>query len=69
MFQGEQAVDEGGVQSDTFWAEVYTRFFEGAKILTLMIHLGLDMAVYPILGRVISHGYLACGILPVCISS
>ena len=70
-FQGEQAVDKGGVQRDmlsAFWAKVYTRFFEGAKTLTPMIHPGLDMAVYPILGRVISHGYLACGILPVCIS-
>ena len=58
-FQGEQAVDEGGVQRDmlsAFWAEVYTRFLEGAKTLTPMIHPGLDMAVYPILGRVTSHG-------------
>lgn len=71
-FQDEQAVDQGGVQRDmlsAFWAEAYTRLFEGAKTLTpMMIHPGLDMAVYPILGRIISHGYLACGLLPVCIS-
>ena len=61
----------GGVQRDmlsAFWAEAYTHLFEGAKTLTPMIHPGLDMAVYPILGRIISHGYLSCGMLPVCIS-
>ena len=36
--------------------------------LTPMIHPGLDMSIFPVLGRIISHWYLACGILPVCIS-
>ena len=70
-FVGEQAVDQGGVQRDmlsAFWAEAYTHLFEGAKTLTPMIHPGLDMTIFPILGRIISHGYLACGILPVCIA-
>ena len=70
-YEGEKAVDEGGVQRDmlsAFWAEAYTRLFEGAKTLTPMIHPGLDMTVFPILGRILSHGYLACGMLPVCIA-
>ena len=26
------------------------------------------MTIFPIIGRIVSHGYLACGILPVCIA-
>ena len=43
-------------------------FFEGAKALTPMIHPGLDMSTFPIIGRITSHGYLACGFLPVSIA-
>ena len=70
-YEGENAVDEGGVRRDmlsAFWAEAYTHLFEGAKTLTPMIHPGLDMTIFPILGRILSHGYLACGMLPVCIA-
>ena len=70
-YEGEKAVDQGGVQRDmfsAFWAEAYSRLFEGAKTLTPMIHPGLDMTAFLILGRILSHGYLACGMLPVCIA-
>ena len=70
-YEGENAVDEGGVQRDmlsAFWAEAYTHLFEGAKTLTPMIHPGLDMTIFPILGRILSRGYLACGMLPVRIA-
>ena len=70
-FKGEKAVDEGGVQRDlisAFWTEAYTRLFEGAKSLVPMVHSGMDLNVFPILGRIISHGYLACNYLPVNIA-
>ena len=70
-YKGEQAVDQGGVQRDmlsAFWAETYTHLFEGAKTLTPLIQPGSDMTIFPIIGRIVSHGYLACGILPVCIA-
>ena len=66
----EQTVDQGGVQRNmlsTFWADAYARLFEGAKTVTPMIHPGLDMSAFSIVGRIISHGYLACDVLPVCI--
>ena len=51
-----------------FWINVYARLFEGAKTLIPMVHPGLDMSIFPILGRIISHGYIAGGVLPVRIA-
>ena len=66
-FKGELAIDEGGVQRDmysAFWEQAYKKLFEGATVLTPMIHPQMDMSVFPILGRILSHGYLVAGILP-----
>ena len=66
-YKSEQAVDDGGVQRDmftAFWEMAYSYLFEGAKILTPMINPGLDLTIFPVLGRITSHCYLACGILP-----
>ena len=38
----------------------YKKLFEGATVLTPVIHPQMDMSVFPILG----HGYLVAGILP-----
>ncbi len=70
-YKGEQAVDQGGVQRDmfsAFWAEVYSKLFEGCKTLTPLIQPGIDMTAFPIIGRVLSHGFLACGFFPVSIA-
>jgi hypothetical protein len=70
-FSGEQARDYGGVQRDMFsalWEDVYSKFFEGATLLTPMVHPHMDMSIYPVLGRVLSHGYLVAGHLPVRIA-
>ena len=67
-FQGELGQDLGGVQRDMFsefWDVVYGKFFEGATTLIPMIHPQLDFTAYPILGRVLSHGYLVVGVLPI----
>ena len=66
-FDGEVGVDEGGVQRDmftAFWEEAYTHLFEGATTVVPMVHSQMDMTTYVLLGRLISHGYLATGILP-----
>lgn len=70
-FCDERAVDEGGVSRDmlsAFWERAYQLHFDGAKTLIPMIHPETDMAILSVIGRVISHGYLACGILPVRIA-
>lgn len=48
-----------------FWDAVYGKLFEGATTLTPMIHPQLDFSVHPILGRILSHGLLIVGILPI----
>jgi len=70
-FIGEMVVDYGGVQRDTysaFWQKVYSALFEGATLLTPMIHPQMDMSVFTIIGCILSHGYLVSGVLPVCIA-
>ena len=66
-FAGEKAVDDGGVHRDmfsAFWEKAYTSLFEGSTLLTPMIHPQTDMTVLPIIGRVLSHGYLVAGDFP-----
>lgn len=70
-YSSEEALDYGGVQRDmfsAFWEVVYSKFFEGATLLIPMVHPHMDMTIYPILGRVLSHGYLVTGHLPVRIA-
>ena len=70
-YEGENAVDDRGVQRDmvsAFWVDAYSHLFEGAKTLIPMVQPGIDIATFSTLGRIISHGYLACGFLPVRIA-
>jgi len=70
-FKGEKAVDNGGVQCDmysSFWEIAYKKLFEGAILLTPMIHPQMDLGIFPIIGRILSRGYLTVGILPVRIT-
>ena len=65
-FKNERGIDEGGLSQDMlagFWIEIYAHYFEGATTLTPMIHPQIDLSVYPILGEILSHGYLATGTL------
>ena len=66
-FAGEAGIDEGGVQRDmytAFWDDCYSLLFEGATTLVPMVHPRIDLSQFVTIGRVISHGYLATGILP-----
>ena len=70
-YKDENAVDDGGVQRDmfsAFWVDAYIHLFKGAKTLIPMVQPGIDIATFSTLGRIISHGYLACGFLPVRIA-
>ena len=66
-YVGEKGVDEGCVQRDmfsAFWEKAYCVLFEGATTLIPMVHPQIDLSAYSILGRILSHGYLATGIFP-----
>lgn len=66
-YKGEKGIDDGGLRRDmftAFWEKAYSLLFEGAKTLVPMVHSQIKLSYYPILGRIISHGYLATGILP-----
>ena len=70
-FLDELGVDHGGVQRDmfsAFWEKAYSDFFEGATILMPMVHPQTDLSLFPVLGRILSHAYLVCGVLPIRIA-
>lgn len=70
-FKGEKAVDCGGVSRDMlsgFWEVAYQTIFDGGSLLTPLVSSDTDMNVLPTIGTIISHGYLACGFIPVRIA-
>ena len=70
-FENEMAVDQGGVTRDmfsAFWEKCYSTLFEGSKLLVPLFHPQTDASVFPIIGRIISHGYLVSGFMPVRIA-
>ena len=65
------AIDAGGVTHElfsAFWEQAYQLLFEGATLLIPLLHPQSDMSLFPILGKIISHGYLSSGYLPVRIA-
>lgn len=69
-FEGERAMDYGGVSRDMsgFWEQAYQNVFDGCGLLTPVIHPQIDMQVLPIIGRILSHGYLVANFLPIRIA-
>ncbi len=70
-FVGEQAVDIGGVSRDVmtaFWQEIYERMFDRSTLLVPVVNPSMDLAILPLIGKILSHGYLSTGFLPVQIS-
>ena len=66
-FEGERAVDIGGVYRDmlsAFWEDAYDKFFDGGCLLTPFLHPQSDHNALSVLGKILSHGYLGCGFLP-----
>lgn len=67
-FDDEEALDTGGVCRDMFsgfWKTVCDRFFDGSGSLVPATHPNVDMGALPIIGTVLSHGYIVSGFLPV----
>ena len=67
-FVGEKGFDGGGVGRDMFSAffeEIYRVFF---NLLTPIVGPGMDVSTSSIIVTVISHAYIACGLLPTCIA-
>ena len=62
-FKGERAIDSGGVQRDmfsSFWEAAYNiilLLLEGSNLLTPMIHPQTDLAIFPIIGCILSYLY------------
>ena len=68
-FKGEKAVDCGGVSKEmysSFWEQAYLKLFDGDKVLTPLLHS--SESDFNSLGKVISHGYMVSGHLPVRIA-
>ena len=66
-FIGERAIDTGGVcrnMFDAFWLATYAQHFEGSNLLVPSVNAHTDMAVMHALGRIMSHGYIFCSVLP-----
>jgi len=64
-FQGEKAVDVGGVYRDmpsAFWEEAYCQLFDSGSLLSPALHPQVDMSHF---GTILSHEYLSSGFLPV----
>ena len=51
-----------------FWEEAFKYFFDGQNLLSPVVHPHTDMALLPTMGKILSHGYLVSGFLPVRIA-
>ena len=70
-FDGEKAVDTGGVSRDmysSFWESACLRHFDGENLLIPAINPNTDMATLPLLGTILAHGYMVAGYLPKCVA-
>ena len=64
------AYDTCGVLRDmlsAFWEVAYLKLFDGGLVLTPLLHALVDMT-FPLLGKILSHGYFAAGHLPLQIA-
>ena len=70
-FEGERGFDLGGVYRDmlsAFWDAAYSTLLDGAGVLTPVLHPQVNLRSLSVLGRILSHGYLSSGFLPVRIA-
>ena len=67
-FKGEIGVDVGGVYRDmlsALWEHAYETLFDGGCLLTPQLHPASDLSALPVIGKVLSHGFIGSGFLPV----
>lgn len=48
-----------------FWDDAYVRVFDGGSVLVPAVYPHVDMTVLPVLGTILSHGFLSSGFLPI----
>ena len=65
-----KAVDTGGVARDMFsyWELSYVHDMDGGSTFTPVVHPHTDIPHYEVLGSILSHGFMACGFLPIRLS-
>lgn len=71
QYDTEIAYDAGGVLRDmlsAFWEVAYLKLFDGGSVLTPLLHAQVDMTTFPLLGKILSHGYFVAGYLPLRIA-
>ena len=64
-------MDCGGVARDLFsrfWEEATKKLFDGCNLLTLSVRPEVDVTIFPIMGGLLSHGFLTCSYLPVVLA-
>ena len=60
QFEDELAIDAGGVTREifsAFWEKAYSLLCDGANVVVPLIRSQTDMAILPVIGKVISYGY------------
>lgn len=70
-FLNEEGFDTGGLLRDMlsqFWEITLPMYFEGSNQVVPVIHAQTNMAQFTTLGKIISHGYLVSGVLPLQIA-
>lgn len=70
-FDDEEAIDTGGVSRDMFsgfWKAAFDNYFDGSGSLVPATNPDIDISALPLIGTILSHGYISCGFLPVHIS-
>ncbi len=50
------------------WVDAYIRAFDGCNSLVPQAHPHIDLGMLPVLGTILSHGFLVTGMLPVRIA-
>ena len=66
-YENEMAHDTGGVSRDMFsqfWDEACLKCFDGGNILVPAINPHTDTSLFPVLGTILSHGFLVSKFLP-----
>lgn len=70
-YENEKAHDTGGVSRDMFsqfWDEACIKCFDGGNILTPAVNPHTDISIFPVLGTILSHGFLVSNFLPLRIA-
>ena len=66
-FLNEEGLDTGGLLRDMlseFWKNTLPIYFEGDNQMIPLIHAHTNMVIFSTLGKILSHGYLISGVLP-----